>query len=393
MEYRFIQVSLLAFMFSSLVWSCKGADDLETKIIVPVLQIDNFTEGKIKDCSEIFVLDHIKISPAVAMKIKTKGFLDFFVADSSVFVVNSPDAISKINFSGDMLWQLVSGSKEFNIFNSLGVAIYNPFTKLIEVQDNMKTKDMEFDLDGNFVRQYDCNIDYSGKVNLTNKTDVYGVASYSNSHLRDDDYHFDLIKVDETGEYSFLKQSPSIQRGQRAFVDLNTFERMDGAFFFHKEFSDTVFNLTENEIVPSFTVNFSGNGNAQNIINDSRIVDKVPAIIGQNIPFIDEATANAYYYFILYYSGSSGKMLIAKKTGETVVNSSFIRVDNMLLPASKNYTDGYFITVLSDKENTFLQQKAKEIEINVKALKEEYEELQATDTDLGSLHYYLLKVR
>lgn len=176
-----------------------------------------------------------------------------------------------------------------------------------------------YDLEGNLLNEIDFDFYiYKFVYEPTTKRYIGYAANSLNTHLNNNHSGKNLIIFDDSGEIIDSKIPIPRGRDHMKFMISNRFPEYNNETLFFPHLSDTVYNVTENNIVPKYALDFNENSISQEVFDKRKNYSLVPQ---EWVQFNEEELLNNdLVIFHFFFNEVESYLHFRVGTGENVYN-------------------------------------------------------------------------
>jgi hypothetical protein len=349
---------ILIILTSTFACQPAGNHIPETSYELHRYTIDNEAIQPNADLSEFFTTQTIRVAPEVNLLLD--DYLDeiLYLNDLLIIVSRRTGFICAVDEGGELVWKLEAGSQPFDMFQRIGMLAYNEVTQYLEIHDDREQRLYRFDLQGEFVDRRPFIItgkDFLPQGDSCRLFDISGYPNLVNDTLASPQ---SLVRICDDGTVSGWKKSTSATAPMiTPFIDYNEFNRFGQHVYYNSSLSDSFFLVEEAGLELSYLVDFAANNRSQQVVDDPTITDTYMHLYQNQIPYtwqtiIDDAGT----FYGIYNNSRKNFFTIIDPDDRTLVNSAYLRCDDLVFTEFDEYWRGYFFDVLYDYEFDFYQQ-------------------------------------
>ncbi len=327
-----------------------------------VLQIDNSDILEIQDASAYFDTRIIPLQSAIEGQFISSGNGDFLFLDSLILLIDRTDlaAVTLFDTTGRFKWQLKAGEAEgIGALSGIGSVEWYEDSGKLEIYDDNRRRFMYYDLEKNFLGSEPCDVDFEDKKMIKPGLFAFSTFLENNTHITPKgDYNmYSVLLVGSEGVNKGLLPFSAALTEKIQFINNKRFSWSESGIFYHRMFSDTIYNFYNDSLTPDYVIRFLHNHAGADFFLQLNQLDDAKIIFQNNHPYIIETVRMNDKIFVIYEYNTKYHFAlidISSGSGATLLNASMLKIEDQILPVPFCYKDGWFSTVLAKPNWNFL---------------------------------------
>lgn len=374
---------LLLYLISILLFSCSDENSLEQENSVRTIQVENRGAKFIEEVEDYFVCKEIILPKKVADEIGES--IDGFHYIDGVCYVSSTytNMLARLTNIGTLEWIIKANSHPYESFSSANLIHYNAFSGNFEIYDPKHMSWFLYNKSGTFIGKQQHPLNFADRAPISSEKYIYDASDWPNEHLFSEDYKFYIYNKSSL-ENKFLKQN---LRGRNIipYTDASNFVRVGKKVFQKSNLSDTTFFISDKGPgKAAAVVNFEFNHGSPEILNDPAVISKIDLVMKNEFPYTQVVVPYDNYVDVVYRTRGKHYFTRLTSKGESVINSRFFKIGDVLAPSPYYYYDGtYFSYARADDRNALIAAASDDLGEAV------YDELSQTSRDTEEVHIYI----
>lgn len=340
----------VCFCMIFVIVSC-GSEDVGNHKVINVIEVDNNNSMSVLSADEY--LDLVKISISAEDVLRIGGAVrDFIPLDGKIVLIDRyKHVLTAIDLSGNVLWQLEGKNNDHEVFASVNVVNYNIYSGQIEVYDDLSHQLYLFDIDGRFINRRSEPANFLDRIPINAEYWVYDLM-FAPKAFRDEDgtvYNYGVSK--DGVSFDKLSVNNNWKPGRVPYMTFENFSTVDDQVFHHHSFQDTVYKVGLESSEPAYVFRFSHGESAQEVIIRNNVERPFAHIYEENLSYpLQSVPVNGRVYSM--YRSSQGRALAINdlNSGESLLNTRYLSLDNELIPPPIKYRNGYFLSMIYDSQ-------------------------------------------
>ena len=353
-----IKLNKVIFLLIITLISCKK-EDKEQLIVDKKIEMIKVNPIGYKEMKPREILsENVEYIPLETTTISTIGKIDRIqIFEGNYFITDKRNAkgIYIFNSKGNFINKISPFGKGPHEITFMDDILYNKITKQIEIFDSARKKILVYDVNGEFIKEFDTKVYLNSFYPIAENERYYYTGFRSFKGMLDIDKNYRLLKMNEEADLlnSFFRYSDS-QANQKIVELQNNFFPIDNSdkVFFLEPYSNNVYELKRDSVILKYKLNFTNanipddllesDENGKQGLKKHDFVLKQSGALLNNILFEDTEELIFWYikdvYRELHYN---------KKNKEYYEFSSyFVTDDNIYLPMNHYVAKEFSLSII-----------------------------------------------
>ena len=315
------------------------------------IEIPNDNIDQITDVSDFFDLKIIPLETTDSSLLV--GRMDNIILTKDMILI--VDNFQKVgvyffDYDGKFVRSIKAGIDGPGVFSKIGRVSFNPIEEIIEIYDYSKRKLFFYNLDGKFIEDKPMWLSFGHKSNIGSSHSVFETFMEDNLDFNDagDFNNYTLLVGDSSKILKKWLPFPDELFYTVGHTVNQAFYNLDGELNYYRPFTDTIYNVKPDTILPFRKISFLKNPHPPLLLLDSKIEDKSDYVYKNNHPAIElinetNGLINVVYNVNPDVEGLNGRMSVFftydKEKNEVVSNCKYVKINEIAILPPTNYHD------------------------------------------------------